>query len=340
MEAIIHSSPIGIASVDKHFRFLEVNPAYAAITGYSAPELVGRPWTQIGLPDPRHDQPGGAPVASVAPSEPWQVKHRSGTLVDVQHTAIPIVEDGGGYYSLLVDLTDVKRAEAALIRSERLATLGRLAAGIVHEVRNPLTAIQGMLQLIPTAKDPQQNLQLMQDEVTRMNLLLSELLALGAPSDLVFLPRDVKEKIEDVLRLLRTEIMRKRVSVKKCFEDVPDVECEPNQLKQVLMNVLQNAIEALDPGGEVFVRLEREDDERVHISVSDTGAGIPSDILAQVGEPFLTTKEMGTGLGLMVSKKIVENHSGILDIASVEGCGTTVTIILPIKQGAAPGLAG
>lgn len=335
LQSLIEFSPIGIAEVDRDTRFVFANPAFESITGYSKAALYGRPWTVVANRKPpdeemlmEHLQHGNV-LRTVA----FQVKHQDGHPVDVQFTTIPIMERGevAGYYSLLVDMTEVKRAEAALIHSERLSVLGKMAVGIVHEVRNPLTAIQGFLELLPSARDPGPMVHIIQDEVTRINLLLSELLVLGKPQEVTFIPRDLRIKLQDVLRLLGTEAAEKQIQIRTQFDPkVPAVPCEPNQLKQVFINIIKNAIEATDPGGTIEVAVDRPKADIVRVLVKDSGVGIPRDILDRVGEPFFTTKESGTGLGLMTAKTIIGNHRGTLDIVSEAGHGTTVCIELPV----------
>ncbi len=172
----------------------------------------------------------------------------------------------------------------------------------------------------------------MSSELARIEMIVSELLVLAKPHTAVFEARDLTNLITHVVTLLETEAILKKVMIQVVFEsEVPLIHCDQNQLKQAFINFLKNGIEATAGNGEIVIRLRCEDD-RVVIRFEDNGVGIPAHQLARLGEAFFTTKETGTGLGLMVSRKIIENHRGTLRLISTPGNGTAVEVCLPISS--------
>lgn len=231
---------------------------------------------------------------------------------------------------ILRDLTDRKQAEEVMLQSEKLSVAGQLAAGIAHEIRNPLTSIKGFLQLMRSNNcENNQYFEIIFSELNRIELILSELLMLAKPQESKFRKENIHNVINEVTTLLETEANLNNVLIEKKFStNNPEVYCDQNQLKQVFINLIKNAIEAMPNGGVVTISTKLENNEMV-ITVKDSGVGIPRKILQKIGQPFVTTKKSGTGLGLMISFKIIENHRGSINVNSEEGKGTTFTIKLP-----------
>ncbi|WP_338448775.1 ATP-binding protein [Niallia oryzisoli] len=234
--------------------------------------------------------------------------------------------------SVFKDITDKKEeTEGLLQKSEKLALVGQMAAGIAHEIRNPLTSIKGFLQLFKAKyTDDQEHFELVLSELDRINLIISEFLVLAKPTAMEFKDREIKHLIKDVVTLVNTQAILNNVQIFVEFEaDIPTIVCEENHLKQVFINILKNAIEAMPNGGNIDVKVNKLEIDKVSIKFIDHGIGIPADRIPTLGEPFYTTKEKGTGLGLMTSFKIIENHDGELKISSKLNEGTTVEVILP-----------
>jgi two-component system, sporulation sensor kinase A len=232
------------------------------------------------------------------------------------------------------DITGQKQTEEMLRKSEKLKTVGQLAAGIAHEIRNPLTSLKGFTKLLRQASDAQADryYHIMEAEFDRIELILGELLVLAKPHATSCRPWDVRLIVQEVVDLLGSQAILNNVIIHTEIAALDGiVPCEKNQLKQVIMNIVKNAIEAMPGGGDLKVRVER-DTEAVHVIVTDQGVGIGEDKLPKLGEPFYTTKEKGTGLGLMVSYQIIEEHEGTLTFTSKPGAGTTVTIRLPLRR--------
>ncbi|MED1722132.1 PAS domain-containing sensor histidine kinase [Mesorhizobium sp. M00.F.Ca.ET.186.01.1.1] len=250
--------------------------------------------------------------------------------VEVCGTSV-MIQDKLCKYILIRDMTERKRAHEFLQNSEKLALVGQLAAGIAHEIRNPLTSLKGFVQLMQEdGMRKQEYFSIMSSELARIELIVSELLVLAKPHASAFEVRDLTNLMNHVVTLLETEAILQKVTIRMVMESpLPMVHCDENQLKQAFINFLKNGIEATSGSGEIVIRLWCERD-KVVIRFEDNGVGIPEEQLARLGEAFFTTKESGTGLGLMVSRRIIENHRGTLRLMSTQGRGTTVEVCLPI----------
>ncbi len=217
----------------------------------------------------------------------------------------------------------------SLIQSERLATVGKLAAGVAHEIRNPLTALRGFCQLLGEKyTDDSYYFNIMITELDRINMIVNDFMTLSNPQIAEFKNENINKILQSVISILETQALLNNVIIVASYHEVPPIRCEEGQLKQVFMNVINNAIHAMPTGGEIKVSTQVKRDGYIQVSIEDDGIGIPEDILRRVGEPFFTTKVNGTGLGLMISRRIIENHNGLFAISSKVNQGTTVTINL------------
>lgn len=242
-----------------------------------------------------------------------------------------IIGEKEAVLSIGKDISERKeQTEKLFQKSEKLALLGQMAAGIAHEIRNPLTSIKGFIQLFQANHIKEEFFDIVLSELERINSIVGEFLILSKPTVAVFEEHDVKVLIKDVVTLISTQSILNNVQIFMEFEkDLPIVCCEENKLKQVILNLLKNSIEAMPKGGNIDVKVKRKEDGKISIQIIDQGIGIPKDRIPTLGEPFYTTKEKGTGLGLMTCYKIIESHKGDLTIRSAENEGTIVEIILP-----------
>jgi len=257
-----------------------------------------------------------------------------GTTFFAEVKGIPtIFQNKPAKHIIFRDITEQKRTQELLLNSEKLNVAGQLAAGIAHEVRNPLTAIKGFLRLMEAQENNNQTyFEIIKSEMDRIELILSELLVLAKPHELKFEPVDLITLIDSVKTLIDTQAIMNGVHIEtinsaKNFT----INCDRNQLKQVFINILKNAIEAMPKGGVVTIELKKHSFNKVKLLFKDTGKGMPQDILKRLGEPFFTTKEDGTGLGIMISKQIVENHDGTIHFWSDQK-GTIIEVILPLMR--------
>jgi PAS domain S-box-containing protein len=264
-------------------------------------------------------------------------KAKDGSLYWVDTTIVPFIDEHGKPYQFLAirnDITERKRTEEILHQQDKLAAIGQLAAGVAHEIRNPLTSMKGYTEFLQLdEKDPErlEFLNIILDEIERVNMIVEDFMVLAKPKAVELEEKNVIPCIKNVVSLLEFEARKKHVQLHlECETEIIQIECDENRLKQVFLNFIKNGIEAMPNGGDLYVRTFIKDNN-VQISIQDTGVGIPEDKLKKLGEPFFTTKKNGNGLGLMVSFKIIESHNGKVFIESEPNKGTTFNIFLPAK---------
>ena len=256
-----------------------------------------------------------------------------GTILVAEVKGLPtIYRNKPARHIILRDITERKKTQELLLNSEKLNVAGQLAAGIAHEVRNPLTAIKGFLQLMESEFDGNNTyFEIIQSEMNRIELILNELLLLAKPHELKFEQVDLLTLIENVKTLLNTQAIMNGIQMETIYNGGRlTIHGDRNQLKQVFINILKNAIEAMPGGGFVTIEVKPQQFNEVKILFKDTGNGMPNEILKRIGEPFFTTKVDGTGLGLMLSKQIVENHEGTIRFWSNQK-GTVLEVVLPLE---------
>ncbi|WP_181592896.1 PAS domain S-box protein [Paenibacillus sp. YN15] len=311
-----------------------VSPGVRHLLGYEPEEMMGKQRSFYYHPEHRKD-------AEMPPGKDMHIAtvrclHKNGHYVWIEVSTKLVCDEKGNMTKQLGigrDMTDRMAAEEIVLRSEKLTLTGQLAAGIAHEIRNPLTAIKGFLQLLdggfPLRKD---HVAVMSSELMRIESILNELLLLAKPHELKFYQRDVNQIIHQVVTLMETEANMKNVVLSFWpWEGSIPVACDENQLKQVFINFIKNGMESMPDGGELYVHTEIRD-QKALVTFKDFGTGIPEDVLARIGQPFLTTKEKGTGLGLAVSFSIIENHNGTVMVKSELGKGTVFTVQLPLAK--------
>ena len=213
---------------------------------------------------------------------------------------------------------------------EKLIFAGQVAVSIAHEVRNPLTTVKGMLQL--ANKEVRfRHYDLIMSELERANLMVGEFMILGKPQAAIFKLEDCGEILQEALHLFMIQAKLSEIEITQCLAESATILCDRNQIKQVFLNILKNAMEALLQGGNIHVLLDvYEGFQRV--TFTDNGSGMTEEVLRRIGEPFHTTKPDGNGLGIMIVQRIMESHQGKMNIRSEIGRGTSVEIMLPINS--------
>ncbi|MFZ3589572.1 PAS domain S-box protein [Bacillus sp. DJP31] len=239
------------------------------------------------------------------------------------------------HLAILHDVTERKEMEEKLRKSDTLTIVGELAAGIAHEIRNPMTALKGFIQLLQgnVKEDFSMYFEVITSELKRIESIITEFLILAKPQAVQYQQRDLKKILHETIDLLTPQAALENIQFEvDVVDEDTEIYCEPNQLKQVFINILKNGIEVMPKSGTIHVSIEHHSEKIMRVSFKDEGCGIPEEKIRKLGEPFYTTKERGTGLGLMVSYKIIAEHKGKIEVVSKEGEGTTFHIYLPITQ--------
>jgi len=241
-----------------------------------------------------------------------------------------------GYLILFRDLTEIQALRKEIETSQRLASIGRLAAGVAHEIRNPLSSIKGFATYFSEryrdVAEDQKIAGIMIQEVERLNRIISQLLEFAKPMELRKKAVSIQTLAQHTLRMLEDSANQKGIKMElKAPPDLKHVWVDPDKMNQVLLNLYLNAIESMENGGVLSVEMDQEHMRGTRVMISDTGAGINEEHLDHVFDPYFTTKPTGTGLGLAIVHRIIESHGGEVKVQSHPGKGTTVSILLPFK---------
>jgi len=248
------------------------------------------------------------------------------------------ISAASAYKKLEEQLVALEEAQEELVRSERLATVGKLAAHVAHEIRNPLATIGGFTRSILRTPDNlpkvQRNAEIILSEVVRLEQILANVMNFTKPGDPVMRERDINDFVETVCGFHENDFAEQNVTLRRSFDAAcPVMQFDPDQIRQVLINLIQNALDAMPGGGELTVMTRRQDGF-VEIVVADTGCGVSEDDMESLFDAFFTTKAGGTGLGLSVSQKIAHGHGGDILVQSKPGAGSSFTLRLPIRGSA------
>ncbi len=239
------------------------------------------------------------------------------------------------YQNLHEQMRRLKEAQEQLVQSAKLAAVGELAANVAHEINNPLTTILGYSELLSEEEDPEnikRDLAIIESESLRAREIVQQLLEFSRKRKLELKEVDVHDTIDGVLKLVSPNIKQSRVKVHRKYTDVPKVLVDENQIKQVFLNLINNAIQAMPEGGDLVIETETMG-QYLMIAIADTGMGIPDDVSRRIFEPFFTTKQdKGTGLGLPISYRIVQEHGGRIEVKSRVDEGSTFRVFLPLRR--------
>jgi two-component system nitrogen regulation sensor histidine kinase GlnL len=354
-QGVLEALPDAVIVADTGRRVTLWNAAAEALTGRSARRATGRFLKDLFAPDApllrRIDETLATGESRSEPDATLELPDARPLPVSLV-TAPLFASDGtvGGAVAVLRDVSRIRHLEAELRRGETLAATGRMAVGFAHEIRNPLSAIRGAVQLLARELGADAPLREYTDvlltEVARVNRIIEMLLDLGRPVQLRLVPLNLHQLLERVL-LLTTESARVRgvAMVRRYDPSLPPVVGDEDRIVQVFLNLVQNAVDAMPSGGTLtvvtrvslsplFGKMDLGAGQRgmVEVQVVDEGVGIPAAARARIFDPFFTTKDRGLGLGLAICHRIVEEHRGVLQVDSVEGRGTTVTCFLPIAR--------
>jgi PAS domain S-box-containing protein len=331
-------------AVDQHGKLTHTNRKMQQLLGYSTEELADRRrWLLAAFPDPPDHQEAELYFGAVAAGSPPEgrtlltVRRKDGSQRVLEFWSTPLLIEAQRYGAVTIafDVTDRQRLEQQLIRAERLAAIGELAASLAHEVRNPLAGIIGAIQIMrsqmPTEDSRREVLEEVLHQMGRLDSTMRDLLIYSRPKPLEPRRCRIEQVVDRVLTVVAAEPGFRRMQIIKNYSDeMPEIELDPDQMEQVCMNIVLNGAQAMESGGRITIA-SHADNSQVVLSFTDDGAGMSPFQIRRAFEPFFTTKSRGTGLGLCICKRIVEAHGGSIRLDSRPGEGTCVTISLPTQ---------
>jgi two-component system sensor histidine kinase PilS (NtrC family) len=341
-ERIIESIRSGLITTDLDGTIYTFNQTAAEITGHSAEEMRGKSIYSLfgNIKLPIADSLDALDTGDQPPRFETDVITPENFAVRVGYAISPLSSEAGEKTGLILtfqDLTEIRSMEESVRRKDRLAAVGRVAAGLAHEIRNPLGAMRGAIQVLQSQTPPESSqaslMEIILRESDRLNKIITNFLTYARPRVANFSETDVCEAINDTLTLLKHSPDVKENHVIKA--DLPAcpvlISADSTQLKQIFWNLARNAIQAMDAGGTLSVKLEELNEERIRILFADTGSGMPASQVEQLFEPFSNSTTGGTGLGLSIVYQIVRDHHGTINVRSLENEGTTITVELPLE---------
>lgn len=349
---VIDSVGDGVIVVSLNGSITLCNPAAEEITGFSRRQAVGSSFEKLFyLETTLLEMVAKTIRTGLTISDHENVVVRStGKVKPVSATCYPLMLANGdniGAILALKDITYIRELEAAVRQSDRLSTLGALAAGLAHEVKNPLGGIKGAAQLLERelseGNDLLEYTRVMIRETERIDLIIRELLELASPRGLKLAPVNLYMILNDILLLQKQAVVGKEISFVTDFDpSIPDIIADEEMLTRLFLNLIRNAIEAMGETGQLTITsrvlsdYHMSQNERrsrmVSIEICDDGPGIPQEDLENIWTPFFSTKSTGTGLGLTICHKIVAEHRGMIKAESDTGHGTKFTVLLPLIQ--------
>ena len=360
-QSIIQNLRSGLVTVDQYLKINSVNKAAEVILGYDALELLGKPMDYFFAGSDATKKcffldSADEVDASMGLVMEVSMRRKDGEIFPAE-VCYSVITDTDheitGLSCIFQDITNRKNMEQNLARIDRLASLGELAAGVAHEIRNPLAGIAGAIQVISRNQEPDSPhhfiFQEVLEQVRRLDGFVNNLLKFAKPGQSKFTKVQIEGVIKKALFLIKTQLQEKNISVHKEFDhDIPFIMGDVAQLQQVFLNIFLNAVDAMGDGGVLTIKTgydKRRGDAgnnhcpgtpdcicggELRVAVTDTGEGIDAGMHETIFNPFHTTKGNGTGLGLSISHRIIEQHGGTITVKSARGRGSTFTVQLPV----------
>ena len=332
---LVENMPMGLVAMDRESRIIAFNQTAEFVLRKTAGEVIGQMAEDV-LPEACRDLLRTLAVEKQIIAKEIDCFLTDGRMIPLEVIATVLEEEDGarGVVVLFRDITEIKQLKKEIAQSQRLASLGSLAAGVAHEIRNPLSSIKGFATYFKERyrdnPDDSQTADIMVQEVDRLNRVIGQLLDYARPMTMNRRETAIQTVIQHALRMIESQAREKGVVIQTELQaDVVAVLIDPDRIKQVFLNLYLNAIGAMEGGGILSVALLSMTDRRIRIEVRDTGVGIDPKDLNRIFDPYFTTKSSGTGLGLAIVQKIIEAHRGEIQVASTPGLGTTVSVILP-----------
>lgn len=337
---LVHNMPIGLLAIDADERIASFNQAAESVLKLSSSSAMRKRPTEI-LPQPLSEFFNQLKTRQGLINKELDCPVKDGKIIplEVIGTSLKGEDDSAVSWVILFrDLTEIQHLKKEIARTQRLASIGRLAAGVAHEIRNPLSSIKGFATYFKERyreiPEDHKIAEIMIQEVERLDRVIGQLLEFARPMNIQKKTASLEDVIKDSLKMVEAEARQRRIKVD--FSKDPqtkEVRIDTDRIRQVLLNLYLNAIAAMESGGVLSVELRQDDDiGRFRIIVSDSGTGIKHEDLPHLFDPYFTTKSSGTGLGLAIVHKIIESHGGEVSVESRYGEGATVTIEFPYDR--------
>ena len=347
LESIVEKAGDAISVVDLEGRVLYWNEGAEQIYGYHKEEVLGQKISDFLYPRDQKLRDEEMELMNtimkrvqqgeVVPNIEVKRQTKEGKEIITSMTLSPLKDAEGrvvGASRICKDVTQLKKVEERLTLTERLTSLGELTAGVAHELRNPLAGIKLNTQILLRKKDfPEKERRLLestQEGIEKIQKIVDDMLHFAKPRPSLFKEVEINRLVEDSVAIIQTKLKKGNITLKLLRgEGLPTACVDAHQIQQVLINLMLNAIQAMERGGVLTLRTFSGNGNQVGIEVRDTGVGIPRSHLRKIFDPFFTTKSEGTGLGLSITLKILESHGATIDVESQEGEGSVFTIRLP-----------
>lgn len=337
-DEVVTHLPVGLIATDPQGEITFFNAAAEKITGLKAANAINHAPDSI-LPEQLCGLRQTIEDGTTITEKEVECTFASGRMVPLSVSATRITNLAGdivGHILILRDLGEIHRLQEEIRRQEKLAAIGGLAAGVAHEIRNPLSSIKGLATFFGSQADAgseaKEAAEVMVNEVDRLNRVITELLDFSKPTDIKPQPIDLNALLSHSLQLIQQDAANNAIQVDaRLQEKICPALIDPDRLSQCLLNLYLNAIQAMEQGGTLTIASRTEGKNRIRISISDTGKGIAPDDLNKIFDPYFTSKNKGTGLGLAIVYKIIEAHDARINVESTLGKGTTFYLQIPCQ---------
>ncbi len=344
-ESVLQSLTSGLISVDPEGNITYMNRGAEKILQYGAEEVLGKPLGMaMGSKEHRDLLRGKGNRKEASPPREISITRKDGVEIPIGFTISPHLNEAGKEIGKIIhfrDLTEIKEMQEELLRMDRLVSLGEIAMGIAHEIRNPLAGIRITAQALEEelAHNPtwREYVGRIISEIDRLNGLLKSFFSFAKPQQPNLAPCELPRLVDEVLFLLRKDLESRGIRVEHTHvSELPKVHADEGQIKQVLFNLFMNAMQAMEPGGTLRIHSDQASTagrREIVLSVADTGKGISPEHQSRIFDPFFTTKAKGLGLGLSITYRIIQRHKGRIRVQSEPGRGTTFFVHLPVEKG-------
>lgn len=325
--------------IDEELKFRLVNRAFEALSGYERDRLIGHMNLTSFLQDKKH--PKKEIIEKLRkPSQSWEARFtdKDGMVKHV-HITTTQLPDAADILVSLIDMTRERELERRLFRSEELAAIGELSAGIAHEIRNSLVAIATSVSLLKDesriSQEGRQLLDVVKEESDHLASIVDDFLRYARPKKPTFQKEDVNKLLQDVAKRHREWNEKEVEWVERYSDNLPDIFLDRHQIQQVVTNLLLNSLDAMTDNGILTIETRKErkmSEDWVRFSIADTGVGIPEEEISKIFQPFHSSKEKGTGMGLAICRRIIDEHNGDILVKSEVNKGTRFSVLLPVRR--------